>query len=305
MATESKVAALGYIGVTAPDLDEWRSFATNVLGAAIAPASNDERLLLRIDERAWRICVVPSAVAPQPGAGGVAFCGWEVASPTQLERIAADLDAAGITYSEDSGLAIERGVNGLLVCKDPSDIQVEFFCGADVSRHPFSSPTGARFVTSNKSDGDLGLGHAMFWFEDQDEAKHFYMDILGFRLSDTMAFGPDRTRAATFAHVNPRHHSIVIAGKGGPPGTLNHLMLEVEDLDTVGFALDRATAAGVEIVAKLGKHTNDHMTSIYVRTPSGFDIEYGFNGRLIDASTWTTTHYDTDSFWGHQRASRP
>ena len=30
----------------------------------------------------------------------------------------------------------------------------------------------------------------------------------------------------------------------------------------------------------LGTHTNDRMTSFYVRTPSGFEIEYGFGGRI-------------------------
>lgn len=27
---------------------------------------------------------------------------------------------------------------------------------------------------------------------------------------------------------------------------------------------------------KLGKHTNDHMVSFYLRTPSGFNVEYGW-----------------------------
>jgi hypothetical protein len=32
----------------------------------------------------------------------------------------------------------------------------------------------------------------------------------------------------------------------------------------------------------LGRHTNDHMTSFYVNTASGFFIEYGWGGRMID-----------------------
>ena len=37
----------------------------------------------------------------------------------------------------------------------------------------------------------------------------------------------------------------------------------------------------------LGRHTNDLMTSFYVRTPSGFEIEYGTGGIVVDDDTWT------------------
>ncbi|MFD0567797.1 hypothetical protein ACFQ2M_41870 [Kitasatospora saccharophila] len=33
-------------------------------------------------------------------------------------------------------------------------------------------------------------------------------------------------------------------------------------------------------------HPNDHMFSFYVRTPSGFSVEYGWGGLLIDDATW-------------------
>ena len=50
----------------------------------------------------------------------------------------------------------------------------------------------------------------------------------------------------------------------------------------------------------LGRHTNDLMTSFYVRTPSGFEIEYGTGGRLIDDDTWKVGAYDAQSLWGHR-----
>ena len=39
------------------------------------------------------------------------------------------------------------------------------------------------------------------------------------------------------------------------------------------------------IASTLDRHTNDHMTSFYVNTPSGFFIEYGWGGRVIDPKT--------------------
>ena len=50
----------------------------------------------------------------------------------------------------------------------------------------------------------------------------------------------------------------------------------------------------------LGSHTNDRMTSFYVRTPSGFEIEYGTGGRSVDDATWVVGSYDAQSVWGHK-----
>jgi hypothetical protein len=49
----------------------------------------------------------------------------------------------------------------------------------------------------------------------------------------------------------------------------------------------------------MGKHTNDHMQSFYVITPSGFGMEYGFGGRLIEEN-WEIRHYDQPMLWGHR-----
>jgi 3,4-dihydroxy-9,10-secoandrosta-1,3,5(10)-triene-9,17-dione 4,5-dioxygenase len=287
----SEVIALGYVGLTAPDLAAFEEFSNAVLGMQVAPGSGADRLRLRVDERAWRISV-------EPGPGGLAFAGWEVASGVELERLAGRLDDLGITTTEDAALAKERGVNGLLLAQDPDGNQLEFFHGAYIPRDPFCSPLARRFVTGHQTPGDLGLGHIGMMFLDQPAARAFYMDVLGFRLSDTIFGTP-------FVHVNPRHHSLVI-GAAKPevrPAGLHHLMVEVEDLDMVGYALDEVQRRSAEtITLTLGKHTNDRMTSFYVTTPGGFDLEYGFGGVHIDDAVWTSAAYNAISFWGHQGA---
>ena len=49
----------------------------------------------------------------------------------------------------------------------------------------------------------------------------------------------------------------------------------------------------------LGRHANDEMVSFYVRTPGGFDIEYGTGGRLVDDATWVCRETTAVSLWGH------
>ena len=76
-------------------------------------------------------------------------------------------------------------------------------------------------------------------------------------------------------------------------------MIEVDSLRTVGVALDVARQRGDEIRMGLGMHPNDQMVSFYVKTPSGFAVEYGCNGRLVDDECWTVGHYEKASIWGH------
>ena len=78
--------------------------------------------------------------------------------------------------------------------------------------------------------------------------------------------------------------------------------IELYSLDDVGQGYDLAQLEEGRIAYTLGRHTNDFMTSFYVRTPSGFFIEYGWGGRTIDPTTWQP-HETTvgPSLWGHER----
>jgi 2,3-dihydroxybiphenyl 1,2-dioxygenase len=141
--------------------------------------------------------------------------------------------------------------------------------------------------------GELGMGHLVMEVPDPHAVRDFYVDALGFRLSDHLQ------ELLFFLRTNPRHHSIGIAHIGGEPRVL-HVMLEVDTLDDVGTAFDLALERRLPM-STIGVHTNDHMTSFYVRTPSGFEIEYGYNGLVVDDATWETTALDRPSIWGHHQ----
>jgi 2,3-dihydroxybiphenyl 1,2-dioxygenase len=291
----SEIIAHGYIGLTAPDVDEWRTYATTVLGMSVEDGPGEEQILLRMDERAWRISV-------EPGDGGLAFSGWEVADERSLKALVSRLEANGVALKEDPDLATKRGVRELVRCEDPGGNQFEFYYGAFIPKAPFLSPNGTSFVTSVPGHGELGFGHAVVMYPDEAEAKHFFLDLLGFKVSDTITVGP---ATGIFTHVNPRHHSFAFAGIPGITSVLNHIMVEVTDLDMVGRALDVASDGAAEVLQTLGKHTNDHMISFYVKTPSGFMLEYGYAGLLVDDEQWTTASYDAASFWGHKGGPTP
>ena len=286
------IAALGYLGLRG-SIEEWQHLA-GLIGLQEAPRSSGEEVRFRIDERAWRLAVAA-------GDRGVAYMGWEVASRGALGRVADRLAAAGYLVKTDAELARVRGVLDLFTCRDPSGFHLEFFYGPEVSNTPFLSPLGASFVTS-AGGTTLGLGHVVLLVDDAQATTDFYMDVLGFLPSDSIINGP---MGATFAHTNPRHHSLAFAeAPDGMASGLDHFMLEVDDLDQVGGALDRVTEAGVPVTVTLGKHTNDWMTSFYLRTPSACDLEYGVGGRLVDDS-WSPAWFRSPSIWGHRRVPVP
>ena len=76
----------------------------------------------------------------------------------------------------------------------------------------------------------------------------------------------------------------------------------VSSIDDVGTAYDLVAAReDIPVTMTMGRHTNDLMTSFYLRTPSGFDIEYGTGGLLVpENEPWLVGSYDAMSIWGHK-----
>jgi len=287
------IGSLGYLGLKVKDPDAWRGFATDVLGMMPGEGANGAQRY-RLDEQAWRLAVEPG------DADDVDYLGFEVAGPAELDAIARRLADGGVAVGNgDPALIAERGVLGLVSCQDPDGLNVEIYYGATLrTETPFASPAGvAGFVT-----GAQGLGHVVISTKDIAAARHFYQDLLGFRLSDTirMRMGANASFELEFYHCNPRHHTLALLPIPGPK-RLNHFMLQVPTLDAVGFALERAQAAGT-IAQTLGRHTNDRMVSFYARTPSGFNVEFGFGALEVDDATWRVTRHDKPSSWGHKRA---
>ena len=79
-------------------------------------------------------------------------------------------------------------------------------------------------------------------------------------------------------------------------------MVEFNNLDDVGQGYDLACLEEDRIAYTLGRHTNDYMTSFYAKTPSGFFIESGWGGRIINVDEWEPHETNVGpSFWGHDR----
>jgi 2,3-dihydroxybiphenyl 1,2-dioxygenase len=283
------IRALGYAGFGSDKLDDWQQFGTDLVGFQAVERGNS-LLAFRMDDRKQRV-VIDRAMGE-----GARFFGWEVADRAALDTLAANLEAAKVEVAAGpKTLADARRVSALISFSDPAGNRLEAFYGAEIDETPFSP---GRSISGFRT-GAMGLGHAVLTVESIDPVMAFYVDLLGFRLSDYI----EKPFRAYFFHVNPRHHSLALieTGKNG----MHHLMVELFSLDDVGQSYDVALSED-RVNVTLGRHTNDLMTSFYAKTPSSFMVECGWGGREIDPATWQAiemTH--GPSLWGHERIWLP
>lgn len=284
------LTSLGYIGINSKKTSDWEGFATSLLGMQKIDGGGSSRLF-RMDDRKQRLVVTGE------GGEGLAFMGWEVASPDDLDALAGRLENAGIEVTQHgAGLADQRHVARLISFEDPDGNRLEVFCGPEIASDPF---VPGRPISGFKT-GALGMGHAVLHVEKVDRLLAFYRDLLGFQVTD-YGLTP---YPLYFFHINGRHHSFAMVGSGRKG--IHHFMVELQSLDDVGQGYDIAQQEQERIAYTLGRHSNDHMLSFYSRTPSDFFVEYGWGAQVIDPKTWQPfeTH-EGPSTWGHERVHLP
>lgn len=286
------VTELAYLGVSATDLDAWESFAVDMLGMQLAKKT-DQQLSLRMDQKAHRFLINFDQE------NGHAFTGFACADENALQELVKALREQGYEVLEgDANLAADRKVEQIYTTLDPIGNCVELIYGLQDADTPFhSTKIRSQFVT-----GRGGAGHEVLVEQGVDRKKimDWYV-LLGFKLTDIIEeqITPEIKASVAFLHCNGRHHSLALANMPLPMN-LHHFMIEVADISDVGSAYDRCMDAGYDFEMTLGMHPNDQMFSFYVKTPSGFSIEFGWGGLIIDENTWQVKHLDQLSAWGHR-----
>jgi 2,3-dihydroxybiphenyl 1,2-dioxygenase len=289
------VCALGYIGYDVTDTKAWDEFLRSLYGLELRPDSPRGSKQYRLDDRHHRISLYPAR------ADGIRCIGWEVDSHEALAGLAQRLKDHGVSVRRGSRkLADERAVLDLVCFEDPDGFPMEIYVCGIVDHAPFRP---GRPMAGFKT-GPGGLGHVVLFCRDRNASAKWYQDLLGFRLSDYIYWGEAE---ATFTHCNGRHHSLAFVNEcyGAKGGQFHHLMLEALSIDDVGRAYDIALKRGYPMAYTLGRHTNDLMTSFYMYTPSGHQIEYGYGGLIVDDATWEPVYYHATQLWGHHMQPPP
>ena len=205
---------LGYLvfGVAKPA--RWAEFCEAMLGLPAPVQNTDGSRGWRLDGASQRLIVQEDARDDVLALG--LDCGDEVA----LQRTVTRLAGAGwrVAPADDALLAARR-VRRLYRAQDPEGNGVELFSALAQTTEPFVSgafPGGFR-------TGDLGMGHAVLVSHDLEAMEAFYVDGLGFGVTERLntRVGPIAIRG-TFLHCNRRHQHGRGACRQRRPGAVQH-----------------------------------------------------------------------------------
>ena len=285
-----QITELSYMGIGVTDPDAWKNFASRIIGMELTEDDKRDRCYLRMDY--WHHRIVLHA----HDSDDLMYLGFRVAGPQDFREMQQQLSSAGIEFrvgSDDE--AVERHVLELLKLNDPDGNPIEIFHSPEVQYskpfHP-GRPMHGRFKT-----GTGGLGHCIIREKDVSAAIRFYT-ALGMRggIEYKLRIGK-HVATPVFMHCNERDHSVAF-GIGGQNKRINHLMIEVDNLDDVGLTYDLVRKNNLPIMITPGKHSNDHMFSFYVGNPSGWMWEYGWGARPATQQS----EYYLEDMYGHEFA---
>jgi 2,3-dihydroxybiphenyl 1,2-dioxygenase len=287
-------SSMGYAVIESERLERWQTFLKDGIGLHLQHADRD-CLAFRMDSHQRRIIV------KRGPAEDFAAVGWQLRDQATLDVVLQRLRARGIAIQESTQIeAAERGVARFWRVLGPKRLIIELFVEPLISNEPLDM-LSAGFIT-----GEAGMGHLAITTRKAKAMRCFWREIFDARQSDSIV---ERLAGVTldieFFRVNPRHHSIAIAQVRGLPidpirTKAQHMNLLTTSVSELTDAFLRCRQLGFEMAHEIGEHPNDREQSFYVLSPSGFEIELGWNALEVDEASWQATTYQGISLWGHK-----
>ncbi|MCP2288958.1 VOC family protein [Nocardia amikacinitolerans] len=287
---------LGYIGVQSQRLTDWDRFGALAIGMHVDRLDADT-MRFRLDDRSCRFLI------ERGPAEDVTALGWQIDDHETFDRIIARVADRGVPIEEGTpDEAALRGVERLWRFSGPKGIATEIFTTA------VTTPEPLRMLSSGWVTGEAGMGHVAIVSREPESMRGYYHTVFDSRLSDYIDENVSGLRMKIrFLRVNERHHSIAIANLRGvkidPIRTrVQHINIQSATLDDMLASFQRVTDLGFRMAWSVGQHTNDRELSYYCVTPSGFELEVGWNPVVITPereATWEPSTYQGISIWGH------
>ena len=120
------------------------------------------------------------------------------------------------------------------------------------------------------------ISHVVLNSARTDDQVPFFIDVLGFRLSDS-------THMMEFLRCSADHHSIAIFRNNGP--SLNHVAYELPNIDGLMRGAGRVKRSGFDIEWGIGRHGPGSNVFSYFIEPNGFVAEYTTELDQLDDAT--------------------
>jgi catechol 2,3-dioxygenase len=274
--TEAKVTALRSIELGVPDLKRSIDFYTSTWGLEPVHADADTVYLRGTGSEHH---VVALRQRPKASLLGVHFAAPDRRAVDRLHAQAMGFGATVVSAPAPLPAAAGGGYGFAFQTPDGQPLNIS----ADVSKHTdviqdISRPKNLTHVVLNSAD----VGRQ----------TSFFIDLLGFKLSDS-------TAVMEFIRCGTDHHSVALARGAGP--SLNHMAYEMEDLDGLMLGSGRMKRSGFNLEWGVGRHGPGNNIFSYFIEPNGFVAEYTTGMDRIDDATYVP---QTADYWS-KFPSRP
>jgi 2,3-dihydroxy-p-cumate/2,3-dihydroxybenzoate 3,4-dioxygenase len=263
---------IAYVRSGVADLDKAVTFATEIVGLALHPSTEDGVAHLRADDRHHCLALVE-------GRSGVIASGFRVADEDALTAAETELERSGIAVERgDPAAARSRRVRDFIGFDDPFGNRLELVCQQE---------SVARPVRFTRDAGITEFGHLCLDAPDVHEAYRFWNSRFNARVSDWIG---DK---ACLMRIDPVHHKLAVFQADGPG--LCHMNFQVRTIDDVFRNWHFLVEHGVEIEMGPGRHPQSTAIFLYFLGPEGFTYEYSFGVRRIeDEAAWRPRTFDPD-----------
>ncbi|MGW3588058.1 VOC family protein [Streptomyces fungicidicus] len=284
--TKPLITHLRHVAIAAPDLDRQLAFYRDLWGLTsvasdtgvhfLAAEGSPEQYIVRLrKDDAKRLDLVA----------------FGAASPQDVDALAARLAQRGVqTVHEPRPLDTPGGGYGFRFFDGDGRV-VEVSSDVATRRH--------RVIEARESI-PVRLSHFVVNSADPEATVTWYVEHLGFKLSDTLCLGP-RGDFMWFLRCNDWHHSFAVAR--GPHVAVHHLSFEMRGIDEYMRGTGRMLREGVQQIWGPGRHKAGDNTYSYFLDRVGNCVEYTTELETVDwdlhhPSVYDVTKPDFIDQWG-------
>jgi len=262
----SRVTEIRYVGYAMPDLEAERAFYADKWGLKqvaeqdgmvyFATQGHDELFVVRLRQAETRRIDVIALAAD---------------SRADVDALHAKVVAAGcrIIFAPRALAGFGGGYGFRFFSPDGLPFEIS----SDVARGE------ARPLTRWEAIPEK-ISHIVLHSPDHKAATAFFIDVLGFRLSDWLG------DFMSFLRCNEWHHRIALLP--GPP-CLNHVAYDMPSADDLMRGISRLRKLDVDLRWGPGRHTAGDNIFSYFTTPAEFAVEYTAELERVDDATWQPT----------------
>jgi catechol 2,3-dioxygenase len=277
------ILRLSHVEIRVPDLELATAYYTEVLGL-LETDREPERVFLKC----WDEHQHHSVILKYAPTYGLETMGFKVSDREDLDQFDRRLAAAGIQTKRFPAGELGPGSGETLRFDAPSAHTTDLVWGMQ--------QVGNLLPLTNPPPEPLGLvgihpprlDHVFLMCEDVDGVTEFFLDVLGFRVTEQI-MADDGHRLVSF--LERTHTSHDLAFITGPNGAFHHVAFWLDDWTSLRQAADICSYHGVRIDAGPTRHGATRGWGLYFFDPAGNRNEVYTGGYWADPDrepvTWT------------------